>query len=48
MTETADTDEADDVCGFTYDHTLELLGERDGCRSYVCRECGTEIHELED
>lgn len=34
-----------DVCGFTYDHDLRLIGERDGWFTYECRECGAEIFE---
>jgi hypothetical protein len=33
------------VCGFGYDHDFRLIDERDGCRSYECRECGAEILE---
>lgn len=38
-------EEYEDVCGETYDHTLSLVSERDGCRTYECRECGAELFE---
>ena len=37
-----------DLCGWTYDHTLELHGQRDGIRTYICRECGAEIIEEDE
>lgn len=33
------------VCGESYDHTLKLVGERDGWSTYECTECGAEITE---
>lgn len=38
-------DSAEEVCGETWDHTLELVDERDGIRQYLCCECGAEIIE---
>ena len=38
----------EEVCGESYDHRLELLDERDGMRTYECRECGAEIWEEDD
>lgn len=38
-------DEDDDVCGFTYDHELDLLSEGSDGRTYICRTCGAEIFE---
>ena len=35
--------EEEDVCGETYDHDLRLIEDRDGMRTYECRECGAEI-----
>lgn len=37
-----------DVCGETYDHRLDLIAERDGWRTYSCRECGAEIIDEAD
>lgn len=38
----------EDICGWSYDHSLDLTGERDGVRVYVCRECGAEIIEEDE
>jgi hypothetical protein len=37
------SDGREDVCGDSYDHDLDLIDERDGYCSYVCRTCGAEI-----
>lgn len=44
----ADADDTEDVCGYTYDHDLQLVDDRDGIRVSVCRECGAEIIEEEE
>lgn len=41
-------DDVTEGCGFSWDHTLELLSEGAGGRTYVCRECGAEIIEEDD
>ncbi len=38
-------DEDEDICGYTFDHDLELRSEQDGVRIYECRRCGAEIIE---
>jgi rubrerythrin len=43
-----DVTDAEDICGETYDHTLNLLSEADGMRVYECRECGAEIIEEDE
>lgn len=41
-------DDDREICGESYDHDLELIDERAGCRSYECRTCGAEIIEDDD
>lgn len=41
-------DEHGPICGESYDHTLSLIDERDGSRTYECRSCGAEIVEDDD
>ncbi|MGI6797685.1 hypothetical protein [Gordonia sihwensis] len=43
-----DTDDAEYGCGYEWDHSLEELDSRDGCVTWVCRECGAEIIEEPD
>ena len=38
-----DDDEYEEGCGFSWDHTLDVISVRDGYTTYVCRECGAEI-----
>lgn len=38
-----DEDEYEEGCGFSWDHTLDVISVRDGYTTYVCRECGAEI-----
>lgn len=37
-----DEDEPDG-CGYSYDHKLKVIGERDGIVNEVCDECGAEL-----
>lgn len=41
-------DDDEDICGWSYDHTLDLTGQSDGVSVYVCRECGCEIIEEDE
>lgn len=43
-----DEDEYTPICGESYDHTLRLIDERDGCRTYECAECGAEVIEEDE
>lgn len=45
--ELEDIEPGDDAegCGFSWDHTLRLINEADGIKSYECTECGAEIVE---
>ncbi len=40
---TAMADDAEPVCGESYDHDLRLIDERDGYATYECRKCGAEV-----
>jgi len=35
----------DEGCGISYDHTLRLIGEKDGIQTFECEECGAEVVE---
>lgn len=38
----------EDVCGESFDHELELVGESGGMRTFECRNCGAELWEEDD
>lgn len=35
-------------CGWSYDHALKLIDERDGTRTYECTECGAEVDDSDE
>lgn len=37
--------EDEEVCGFSYDHDLQLNYEDGEHRQYTCRRCGAELFE---
>lgn len=41
-------DEQEDVCGYSYDHDLEIIFEDDKTISWECRECGAELYKDKD
>lgn len=42
------TPDDEPACGVSYDHTLKLIDERDGSRTYECTECGAEIYDEDE
>lgn len=41
-------EEVEDGCGYSYEHTLRFVGERDGISTWLCQECDAEIIEGEE